>query len=182
MDTHVRMPFMERRLDNLHIQKGPMPGGATAFPARSFVKLVGGLLVPCATGNVVCFGQAPGPSHAATDLPPVSLYGNMHWVFNPRHAQFIVNITDGSGNIGQAAGAPQLSSVVVGTAYGLYTNGSGLQMLNIADTTNKFFRVVAIYPGQALADYNGLVLVEVVAEELLAGATGATGPTGPTGP
>lgn len=157
------MPFLERRKDNLHIQKPVQPNGATAFPARSFVKLAAGILVPCVTADVVCYGWSPDGSHAATDQPPAALFGQNHWPFDPRDAQFVMNITDAAGNIGQANGAPQLSSAVVGTSYGLFRDANGFQMLNTADTTNLFAKVVALYPNQALTDYNGLVLVELVA-------------------
>jgi hypothetical protein len=163
MDTPIRMPFMERRLDNLHIQKGPQPNHAsTTFGARSFVYLSSGVLVPCATAATACFGQAPGPSHLATELPPATLYGIYHWVFNPADAQFVVNITDASGHIGVANGAPQLSEVVIGTSYNLYRDSNGFQMLNVDTTAQPFFKVLSIYPNQALTDYNGLVLVEIV--------------------
>lgn len=162
MDTPIRMPMLERRLDNLMIQKGPQPNGGTAFLARSFVKLSSGVLVPCATGDTTCYGQAPSASKSSTDMPPTSLHGNLHWVFNPRDAEFVVNITDGSGHLGASNGAPQLSEVVVGNEYNLYTNADGYQMLNVDGTNAKFFRVLSIYPGQALTDYNGLVLVKLL--------------------
>lgn len=162
MDTPIRMPFLERRKDNLHIQKPVQPNGGTAFPARSFVKLAAGILVPCVTADVVCYGWSPDKSHASTDQPPDALFGQNHWPFDPKDAQFVMNITDGTGHIGQAAGAPQLSSAVVGTSYGLFRDANGFQMLNTADTSNLFAKVIALYPNQALTDYNGLVLVELV--------------------
>jgi hypothetical protein len=162
MDTPIRMPFMERRKDNLHIQKPVQPNGATAFPARSFVKLAGGVLVPCVTDDVVCYGQTPDASHADTDQPPTALFGKNHWPFDPRDAQFIVNIINADGDIGQANGAPQLSAVAVGGKYGIYRDANGFQYLNVTNVTDLFFVVIAIYPNQALTDYNGLVLVELV--------------------
>jgi hypothetical protein len=162
MDTPIRMPFLERRKDNLHIQKPVQPNGATAFAARSFVKLAAGILVPCVTADVVCYGWSPDGSHAATDQPPAALFGQNHWPFDPKDSQFVMNITDAAGHVGQANGAPQLSSAVVGTSYGLLRDANGFQMLNTADTTNLFAKVIALYPGQALTDYNGLVLVELL--------------------
>lgn len=163
MDTPIRMPFYERRKDNLHITKQVQANGATAFPARSFVKLAAGVLTPCVTADVVCYGHAPGPSHLATEQPPATLYGQNHWVNDPISSQFIVNITSGAGLVGQANGAPQLSAVSIGTQYGLYRDASTfMQMLKTDDTTNKFFTVIAIYPNQSLTDYNGLVLVELL--------------------
>lgn len=167
MDTPIRMPFLERRLDNLQIQKGPFPddNGTTPFNARSFVVLAAGIIVPVVTAGVLCLGQSPDASHLSTDIPPAALYSNRHWVFNPRDCQFIINITDNAGNVGQANGAPQLSEVVIGTRYGLYRNATTkMQFLNVDDTTNDFFEVISIYNGisQALTDYNGLVLVKLI--------------------
>lgn len=163
MDTTIRMPFLERRKDNLHIQKPALSNAGNVFPARSFVKLAAGALAACVTADVVCYGQAVDPSRLSTDQPPVTLYGQNHWVFDPRDAQFVVNITSGAGLIGQANGAPQLSAVTIGTQYGLYRDGTTfMQMLKTDDTTNKFFTVIAIYPNQALTDYNGRVIVELV--------------------
>lgn len=163
MDTPIRMPFLERRKDNLHIQKPVQPNGGTAFQARSFVFLSGGVLVPCATAATLCYGWAPDSSKASTDQPPVTLYGQNHWPFDPKDCQFVVNVSDAAAHQGQAAGAPQLSAVAVGGEYGLVRNGTtGIQMLDSSNTTQKFFRVIAYYPNQALTDYNGLVLVQLV--------------------
>lgn len=163
MDTPIRMPFLERRKDNLHIQKAVQPNGATAFNAHSFVVLTAGVLVPVVTAGVLCYGWVPSQSRAATARPPESLYGQNHWPFDPRDSLFIMNITNNAGDIGQVAGAPQLSAAVVGTAYGLFRDAvTGVQMLNVEDTTTDFATVVALYPNQALTDYNGLVLVELL--------------------
>lgn len=162
MDTPIRMPFFERRKDNLHVQKAVQPNGATAFPARSFVYIASGILVPVATAGVLCYGWTPDKSHATTDRPPDALFGVNHWPFDPQNALYVMNITDSSGHIGQAASAPQLSAAVVGTSYGIYRNAGGYQMLDVANTTNLFAKVVALYPNQALTDYNGLVLVEIL--------------------
>lgn len=162
MDTAIRMPFLERRRDNLHIQKPVQPNGATTFRAGSFVKLAAGILVPCVTADVICYGWCRDESHAETELPPQALFGQNHWPFDPNSAYFVMNITNAAGDIGQAAGAPQLSAAVVGTAYGIVRDADGYQMLNVEDTTTLFGKVVALYPNQALTDYNGLVLVEVL--------------------
>lgn len=164
MDTPIRMPFLERRKDNLHIQKPVQPNGATTWPARSFVKLAAGVLTPCVTADTVCYGWCSEPSLGTpAQAPPASLYGLNHWAQDPSGpTQFIVNITDASGHIGQANAAPQLSAVAIGASYGLYRDANGVQYLNVSDTTNLFFKVIALYPGQATTDYNGLVLVELV--------------------
>lgn len=170
MNIPIRMPFMERRKDNLHVTKGPIADdGTTAFNARSFVYVNGSnFLVPVLTAGIVCFGQSPDANHLTTPTPrpPDALYGNLHWVFDPRDAQFVVNITNNAATIG--AGAPALSTILIGESYGIIrpTSGAaiGIQMLNQQDTTNDFFKVIAIYTGisQASTDLNGLVLVELV--------------------
>src|SRR6266446_9500572 len=108
MDTPIRMPFLERRKDNLHLQKPVQSNGATAFVGRSFVKLSSGVLVPCVTADVLCYGWCPEPSRLSTDQPPVTLYGQQHWPFDPEQCDFVMNITDNAGHVGQANAAPQL--------------------------------------------------------------------------
>jgi hypothetical protein len=181
MDTPVKMPFLERRRDNLHIVKGPyLNHASTTFLARSFVKLSSGVLVPVATADVVCVGWTPSASHTytgspsgtwpnitgltVTDRPPVSLYEPVHWPFDPKDSQFIMNITDASGHIGESNGAPTLAEAVIGSEFGIYRDGtSGKQMLNVDDTSTKFARVVGWVANQASTDYNGLVIVELLA-------------------
>ena len=164
MDTPIRQPFLERKSQNLQIQKAVQPdnGDSSVFLPNSFVVLSGGLLVAVATAGVLVYGWSADKSHLSTDHAPDALYGQNHWPFDPTDAQFVMNITDNSGHIGQAAGAPQLSVAVVGTSYGIYKNTGGYQMVNISDTTNKLFTVMALYPNQALTDYNGRVIVKVI--------------------
>lgn len=163
MDTPIRMPFFERRKDNLHIQKAVQPNGATAFPEKSFVYIAAGILVPVATAGILCYGWSPDRSKASTERPPDALFGVNHWPFDPKDAIYVMNITNNTGDVGEVAGAPQLSAAVVGTSYGLYRDaGTGHQMLNVEDVTTVFAKVVALYPNQALTDYNGLVLVEIL--------------------
>lgn len=162
MDTPIRMPFLERRRDNLHITKSAILDGATAFAARSFVKISAAVIVPCVTDDVLCYGWCPDKNHAATDRPPDALFGRYHWPFDPRDAQFIMNISNASGAIGQANSAPQLSAAVIGTEYELVRDANGIQMLDVSATVNKFARVIAWYPNQASTDYNGLVLVQLL--------------------
>lgn len=172
MDTPIRMPFLERRKDNLHLQKPVQPNGATQWPARSFVKLASGVLTPTVTDDQIIYGWCPEPSFLTTDKPPATLYGVNHWPHDPTGAQFVMNITDSSGHVGQAAGAPQLSAAAIGAVYGLFRDATTkMQMVNISQTTagNVCFEVIAYYPNQSVNDYNGLVLVEVVAAAVQAG-------------
>src|SRR6187399_982094 len=102
MNTPIRMPFLERRRDNLHIQKAVQPNhsdvsGANAFLARSFVYLNAGAPLPCGTDAVLCYGYCVDPSHATTDQPPTALFGINHWPFDPKDCLFVMNITNATG-------------------------------------------------------------------------------------
>lgn len=164
MQIPISQPFLTRRRDNLHIQKGPIADdGSTAFFAHSFVKLASGLIVPVLSAGVACYGWCADKNHAITDKPPEALYGNRHWVFNPREAQFEINVSNG-GTVG--AGGGTLANVAIGTQYGIIrpTSGTyaGYQMLDYANTTNLFFTVVGFLDNQATTDLNPRVLVELV--------------------
>jgi len=158
----IRQPNLVRRKDNLQIQKGPVADdGSTAFKARSFVKLSSGLLVPVLSANTTCYGWCIDENHATTDKPPTALYGNRHWVFDPRDSQFEINISNGS-----TFGVGTLASVVVGGQYGIMrpTSGTyqGYQTLDYSNTTNLFFTVVGFPDGQASTDLNPRVIVELI--------------------
>lgn len=181
MDQPINFPkYWSRRTTGRIATIGGQSGyqeGATAYPAYSFVKLSSGKLVPIATGEATAFGAfdyypSTGLNAATPVVPPYNLLA-AHWPFELDKGQFLLNITDGSGNVGQANSAPTLSSVSVGSQYGCYvwTSGAnkGICALNGADTTNKCFTIVDIplrvYPGSILTastTYNGLVVVEVI--------------------
>lgn len=155
----IRQPFMERRKDNLHIAKGPIAddNGTTPFPARSFVRLTAGVLVPCASAAVGVYGWCPDISQLSTAKPPDALYANRHWVMDCRDSQFIVNIA----SAGTVAGV--LANVAIGTSYGIFrtAGATGIQTLDYTNTTQLFFTVVGIVSGQSAADVNPLVIVEI---------------------
>lgn len=147
----------------------------TAYPAYSFVKLSSGKLAAIATGEATAAGgfdvYAGLGSNGDIPIAPPYQTRARHFPFELRDTQFLMNITDGSGHVGQANSAPTLSNVSIGTSYGCYvpTSGTykGICMLNQADTTNLLFRIVDIplrpYPGPLLvlaSTYNGLVVVE----------------------
>lgn len=185
MDTPIRMPSLLERRDNLQITKGPVLNHAsTTFPARSFVALSSGVLIPVPTDGVLLYGWAPSASHAYTgtpaglwpnitgltvaDKPPDALYGPVHWPFDPSDCRFLMNITDASGNVGQTAGAPTLAEAIIGSSFAVHRTAAGIQMLDVDDTTNTLFKVVGWYPGQASTDYNGLVIVEPIVSKIQA--------------
>lgn len=183
MDTPIRMPFPERRRDNLQITRPAMPNGAVAFAARSFVKLSGAapdqVLIACVTGDTLCYGWCPDRSHLSTETPPDALYkapnaiagvyNYLHWPFALQDTIFVMNITNTAGTPGQAGSAPQLSSVLVGQVCKLQTISSGGVLFQCLDTTvatTPFAKIVGIVPGQSMTDYNGLVYAEVLAANI----------------
>lgn len=139
------------------------------FTVHSFVVLSAGILAAVATGGTSSCGLCLDASYATNVInPPTQFHGDYHWPVALPAQRFAVNITDGSGHVGQANGAPQTSAVSIGTQYGVYKLSGGQHCLNSADTTNLFFRLVEIpsqWQGtpQDANTYNPVVIVEVVA-------------------
>lgn len=142
--------------------------GSNTFTAHSFVVLSAGNIASVATAGTSTCGLCLDASYAADIInPPTQFNGDRHWPVALPGQRFAVNITDGSGHIGQANSAPQTSAVAVGTQYGVYKLSGGQHLLNSADTTNLFFRLVEIpsqWQGtfQDANTYNPVVIVEVV--------------------
>lgn len=138
------------------------------------------------TGEVLACGLVPDVSN--TDLndhsvnPPYDLHGQNHWPFDLHGLQFLINIaalSSGAAVIGQANGGKQLSSVVVGSTYGIATattgTYAGYQFLDPTNTSNLLMTVVEIPPLQQVigdgvnpgntqqtpATYNGFVVAEI---------------------
>lgn len=164
-------------------EKRDSNAGANAFNAYTFVKLTSGFLAVNASTDVLTWGLTIQPSAASTDVPPAQVYYpyTSAWVLNPTGVLFVINITDGSGNIG--SGTTTQGDVTVGTQYGLrvLTSGtySGYSFLDAANTTNKFFQVEGyysrtgyqgastslgtVYPdGDLSTDKNGRVIVSLL--------------------
>jgi hypothetical protein len=170
MQYPIRRPFLERR--NLNAQ--PMKAGRACsgtWPNNTFVYLNGsGLLLPVATAGVSLYGWSHGPSTLTTDVPPVGLpQPGVCFPFDASGSVFVLSVTDAAvdtATTGTPASAPALSAVTIGGQYGIIvpTAGTltGIQMLNISDTTNKLFTVIDVYPNQASTDLNPLVLCQVI--------------------
>lgn len=145
--------------------KPPIANGSNEFLAGSFVKRDGSLMAACVTDDVVCVGWSGGPSVASGERRPEK-YWQANYPLNPDGTDFLINVTDSSGSVGQASSAPQASAVTIGSSYGIYrwTSGplEGVQALNKDETTDTLFQVTALGPNTAAADYNGLVRVRII--------------------
>lgn len=145
-----------------------IPCNSNTFNAYAFVVATAGVLVAIATGATLACGQVLAPSNLNTVVnPPSDFFGGKFFPLALDGTRFAVNITDGSGHVGQANSAPQLSSVTLGGKYGVYKLASGYHALNEADTSNLIFQVVQIpsqYNGikQDSTTYNGVVIVEFI--------------------
>lgn len=150
----------------------PISNGVNTFLAGSFVKRDGaGLLAACITADVVCIGWSPGMSVPVGAKRPQT-YWQADYPWSPEGTEYLMNITNAAGVVG--AGAPALDSVVVGNSYGLYrwTTGpyTGMQALNVADTTTTLFTVTALGDNtfnEAPSTFvNGLVRVRVIPSKI----------------
>jgi len=150
-------------------------GGETGYPdsgntlvAGQFVVLTAGALAAVASAGVLSCGQVLDDSKSSTAVdPPFAMFGDRHYPLALPGQRFAVNITDASGNFGEANGAPQLSEATIGTAYGILKLSDGTHCLNVDNTTNDFFVVVekpSMWNGiaQNADTYNGVVIVEVI--------------------
>lgn len=181
-DSPILMPYPRRREQNMmnaiSSEDGFPNGNSNTFLPRSFVKLSSGNIVAVVTGDIQAFGfvlDASITTAQAALKSPYYRFGDAHWPLSLVGMHFLINISDNSGNVGQANGAPQLSEVVVGGTYGIVRPTSGdyeqYQMLNVDDTTNTLFRVIDI-PDDALGNaqtsttYNGFVLVAVIDDKI----------------
>lgn len=171
MDVAIRMPAPYSRSNNLMEVKPPIPNGTNEFLAGSFVKRSGSLMAACATGDVVCVGWSGGPSVASGERRPEK-YWQANYPLNPDGTEFLINVTDTSGHVGEGSNAPRASAVTIGSSYGLYrwTSGDleGMQALNKDETSNTLLQVTALGPNTASTDFNGLVRVKVIASKVQA--------------
>lgn len=144
-----------------------LPEGAS-FKAFNFVVLTTGALVALATGAVLTCGLVYDDSNGNTKVnPPSDFFGGKHFPLSLEGQRFAVSVTDASGHVGQANGAPQLSAVSLGSKYGIIKLSNGNHALNVADTTNLLFQVVEIPSKwnsipQDSTTYNPVVIVEVI--------------------
>lgn len=149
---------------------------ANTFTANQFVKISSGALAAYVADDTAIYGLTTDDSHTATSEPYTAPYGQFHNPIALRGQTFLMNITDGSGNVG--SGSTTLNDVSIGTLYSARYLGSidtGCVAIDASDSgtaTKNIFKVVAkfqssltggVFPdGDATDDYNGRVMVEVI--------------------
>lgn len=155
----------------MNVQKPIAPDSANTFKAGSLVYLVAGVLTLIATDGVLCYGQTPDISHAATEIPPQAFFGENHYCFSPLDAEFEINVGAVSANaLVIGASAQTIAAVTLGAVYGIATPTSGtyagIQVLDPTDTTNTLFQVVGFVDGVLSDDYNGRVRVKIIPSKI----------------
>lgn len=170
MDTAIRMPAPLAKSGNMFEVKPLVSDGSNSFLAGSLVYLTSGEAAAIATDGVLCWGWSPGPSLSAGQHRPEVFWTEGIYAYDPTKALFLLNITDDSGHVGQANGAPTAVEAVVGSSYGIYrwTSGdySGMQALNVDETSTTLFTVVAKPTTTASTDYNGLVIAQIIPSKI----------------
>lgn len=146
-----------------------LPDAANVFNRHTFVVLTSGALIAVASAGVLTCGLCLDASKATAVVdPPEQFFGDRHFPVNPKNQRFAVSCTANDGGIGEANSAPQMSDIVIGTAYGILRLANDNHVLDQSNTTNDFFLVVekpTMYNGvkQDADTYNPVVIVEIVA-------------------
>lgn len=173
MDMPYLRPSLYAKRDNTRSEiiggELGLPDASNTFLAHNFVVFTTGALVAVASAGVLACGLVPDASKSSTAIdPPYSPFGDKHFPYSLGGGQrFAVSVTDASGNYGEADGAPQMSEVTIGEAYGILKLADGTHALNVDNTTNDFFVVVekpTMFNGTAQdsTTYNPIVIVEVI--------------------
>ncbi len=147
--------------------------GSNVFNAHTFVVLTAGFLASVASAGTSACGLCLDESKDSDVVnPPTKFFGDRHFPVALSGQRFLVSVTDASGHVGEANGAPQMSALTIGSSYGLLKLSNGNHALNVDNTTNLFFKVVekptslsvrGIGAVQTGTTYNPIVVVEVVA-------------------
>lgn len=182
MDRPIIMPRLFRRLVNNRFETvGGETGyadnhGSAPFLAGSIVVLTSALLNPVVTDGVLAAAWAPHASvSSSTPAPPADIRANRHYPITLQGMLFLISVIDASGNVGQAAGAPQMSEITIGSSYAMRRPTSGTydkyQLLDVDDTTNTLFTVVdkpskVDGVAQDANTYNPIVLVKIIDSKL----------------
>jgi len=153
-------------------QTGSQPDASNTFVAGQFVKMASGALAPYVADDTGIYGLSLDPSHAPTDEPYASPFGENHNPVALRGNRFVMNITDGSGTVG--SGTTTQAAVTIGAFYsGTYLASPygtvlGVDASDTGTASKNIFKVVALYnstlatDGDAVGDFNGRVLVEIL--------------------
>ncbi len=169
-------PYKSRSANNIIQTLQALGDGSNTIAKQQFVLNTSGVWVKYASAGIIVAGLLPDASHAATEEPFNTLYGENHNPIDPRSCLFLMNLTDNSGTEG--SGTTTQGSVVLGkyyaTIYGATTTGALMINLTTAAVTpasigGVFWKVVGLYNtattgngnGDASDDFNGRVIVEI---------------------
>lgn len=163
----IQRPRLHQTLNGWATQTSALPDGGNTFTAGQFLKVVSGTLVAYVADDVTGLaGLSQDPSHTATDEPYSAPFGESHNLIALTGQRFIMNLTDGSGTVG--SGTTTQASAVLGTLYSaryLASVDTGCLAVDLSDSgtaTKNIFKIVALYPLDASADFNGRVVVEII--------------------
>jgi len=150
--------------------------GGNTFSNNQFVKISSSALAPYVADDTAIYGLTPDASHTSTSEPYTAPYGEFHNPIALTGQTFLMNITDGSGNVG--SGSTTLNDVTIGALYSaryLASLDTGCVAIDASDTgtaTKNIFKVVgkflssatggAFPDGDATDDFNGRVIVQVI--------------------
>lgn len=129
-----------------------------------------------ATAGTVVYGQSPDAAKGTGSLlPPDALFGANHFCFDLRDRILEINVassTAGIAAIGTANGVTWAGGGTNGVAlapgqqYGVINPTSGVykgkQMIDVNNTTQKVFEIVALAPNQATTDNNPRVWARLI--------------------
>lgn len=147
--------------------------GSNTFANGQFVKMSSGSLAAYVADDTAIYGLTPDDSHTSSSEPYTAPWNELHSVIDPSgRVLFIMNITDGSGNVG--SGSTTIADVTVGTLYSarylasVDTSALAVDASDSGTATKNIFRVEDKYSndkypdGDATADFNGRVLVSII--------------------
>lgn len=153
-------------------KRAQLSDGSNTIPAQSWVRVASGVLIAYAADDVSVYGLMTDGSTTSTTEPYLSPNGEYHAPLDPRGQEFMMNITDGSGNVG--SGSTTINDVTIGAFYSaryLATFNTAILAVDASDTgtaTKNIFEVVAkvqaptFVGGDATDDYNGRVIVRIL--------------------
>lgn len=128
------------------------------------------------SAGTVIYGQSPDSAvGSGASTPPSRLFGLNHFCFDVRDRILEINIantsasganTGGANGVTWAGGGTSGVALAPGQQYGIVvpTSGTyqGYQFLDVTNTSQKLFEIVALAPNQAITDNNPRVWVKVI--------------------
>ena len=162
----IQRPRLHQTLNGWATQTSSLPDGGNTFTAGQFLKVVSGTLAAYVADDVVLAGLCQDPSHTATDEPYTAPFGENHNLISLTGQRFVMNLTDASGTVG--SGTTTQANATLGVLYSaryLASVDTGCLGVDLADSgtaTKHIFKVVALWPQDAVGDFNGRVIVEIL--------------------